>query len=132
MLSQPSTLIITLIINDYKVGTQINNFIVGTYKFETNRWLSTSFFYPKTSKTGIFSKCIFAAALVDGIDFLSASVMFKIVATHNFELKCAHCVNSITSQIFDFLSWFCRGAFADYNDTSKYSFIILKSENNPK
>ncbi len=37
MLSQPSTLIITLIINDYKVGTQINNFIVGTYKFETNR-----------------------------------------------------------------------------------------------
>jgi len=31
---------------------------------------------------------------------------------------------SITSQIFDFMSWFCREFFADSNATSKYSFFL--------
>jgi len=46
---------------------------------------------------------------------------------------------SITSQIFDFMSWFCREFFADSNATSKYSFFFmfkgcyrLKTENSPK
>ena len=108
MLSQLSTLIITLIINDYKVGTQINNFIVGTYKFETNRWLSTSFFYPKTSKTGIFSKCIFAAALVDGIDFLSASVRIIKRSIHQPKvlLKKSHMTNLKLFISFEILKFY--------------------------
>jgi len=31
---------------------------------------------------------------------------------------------SITSQIFDFMSWFCREFFADSNATSKYPFFL--------
>ena len=42
----------------------------------------------------------------------------------NLFLEFASTQIPVTSQIFDFMNWFCREFFADSNATSKYSFFI--------